>query len=105
MVSCTVSACLIPRGVEWLRLYCQQTGTKLDTLASYLQTRQQRSRAAGPTDAGRHELAGMLDEPLPSAGDEDAKWWFSVGQSYAGRGQTAEPDAQLLFTEACLHGL
>ncbi|MEV6949533.1 hypothetical protein AB0N07_48075 [Streptomyces sp. NPDC051172] len=35
--------------------YCQRTGMALDTLASYLQTRQQRSRAAGPRDSDRHE--------------------------------------------------
>ncbi|MFB8036558.1 hypothetical protein ACFC5Z_27185 [Streptomyces sp. NPDC056004] len=45
---------------------CQRTGMATDTLASYLQTRQQRSRAAGPRYADRHEVAGMLGTPLMS---------------------------------------
>ncbi|MFG3042768.1 hypothetical protein ACGFYZ_38305 [Streptomyces sp. NPDC048330] len=85
--------------------YCQHTGMALDTLASYLQTRQQRSRAAGPRDAERHEVAGMLGTPRPADDDQDAQMWFSVGQGYAGDGLMSEPDEQRLFTEACLHGL
>uniref|UniRef100_UPI002F90D012 hypothetical protein n=1 Tax=Streptomyces longwoodensis TaxID=68231 RepID=UPI002F90D012 len=85
--------------------YCQRTGMALDTLASYLQTRQQRSRAAGPRDAERHEVAGMLGTPRPADDDQDAQMWFSVGQGYAGDGLMSEPDEQRLFTEACLHGL
>ncbi|WP_435609588.1 hypothetical protein [Streptomyces sp. C10-9-1] len=85
--------------------YCQRTGMALDTLASYLQTRQQRSRAAGPRDAERHEVAGMLSTPRPADDDQDAQMWFSVGQGYAGDGLMSEPDEQRLFTEACLHGL
>lgn len=85
--------------------YCQRTGMGLDTLASYLQTRQQRSRAAGPRDADRHEVAGMLGTPRPADDDQDAQMWFSVGQGYAGDGLMSEPDEQRLFTEACLHGL
>lgn len=85
--------------------YCQHTGMALDTLASYLQTRQQRSRAAGPRDTERHEVAGMLGTPRPADDDQDAQMWFSVGQGYAGDGLMSEPDEQRLFTEACLHGL
>ncbi|RPK56045.1 hypothetical protein EES42_41335 [Streptomyces sp. ADI95-17] len=85
--------------------YCQRTGMAMDTLASYLQTRQQRSRAAGPRDADRHEVAGMLGTPLPPEGDQNAQMRFSMGQGYAEDGLMAEPDEQRLFTEACLHGL
>ncbi|MQS35123.1 hypothetical protein [Streptomyces katsurahamanus] len=39
--------------------YCQrETDLRMDTLASYLQTRQQRSRAAGPRESDRQEIAG-----------------------------------------------
>nr|WSZ18906.1 hypothetical protein OH837_39050 [Streptomyces canus] len=41
--------------------YCQRTGMSMDTLASYLQAPQQRSRATGPRDADRHEIAGSCD--------------------------------------------
>ncbi|MDX3587634.1 hypothetical protein [Streptomyces europaeiscabiei] len=85
--------------------YCQRTGMAVDTLASYLQTRQQRSRAAGPRDADRHEVAGMLGTPLPPEDDQDARRRFSCGQGYAEGGLMAEADEQRLFTEACLHGL
>jgi hypothetical protein len=66
--------------------YCQRTGMGLDTLASYLQTRQQRSRATGPRDADRHEVAGMPGTPRPADDDQDAQVWFSVGQGCAGDG-------------------
>lgn len=85
--------------------YCQRTGMAMDTLASYLQTRQQRSRAAGPRDADRHEVAGMFGTPLPPEDDQNAQMWFSCGQGYAEGGLMAEADEQRLFTEACLHGL
>ncbi|MEU3787451.1 hypothetical protein [Streptomyces sp900129855] len=85
--------------------YCQRTGIALDTLASHLQTREQRSRAAGPRDAERHQVAGMLGTPLPPEDDKNAQMWFSVGQGYTGDGLMSEPDEQRLFTEACLHGL
>ncbi|WP_234317264.1 hypothetical protein [Streptomyces sp. NRRL WC-3744] len=85
--------------------YCQRTGMALDTLASYLQTRQQRSRAAGPKDSDRYQVAGMLGTPLPPEDDQDAKMRFSMGRRYAEGGLMAEPDEQRLFTEACLHGL
>ncbi|GGV90988.1 hypothetical protein GCM10010228_80490 [Streptomyces massasporeus] len=84
--------------------YCQRTGMAMDTLASYLQTRQQRSRAAGPRDADRHEVAGMLGGPLP-LDDDEARLRFSWGQGYAEGGLMAEADEQRLFTVACLHGL
>lgn len=77
----------------------------MDTLASHLQTRQQRSRAVGPTDSDRHEIAGMLGEPLPPEADQDTPTWFSWGQRHAEGRSMAEADEQQLFTEACLHGL
>ncbi|MFG2569232.1 hypothetical protein ACGFR6_27865 [Streptomyces sp. NPDC048567] len=85
--------------------YCQRTGMAMDTLASNLQTRQQRSRAVGPRDAERHEVAGMLGTPGPADDDQEAQMWFSVGQGYVEDGLMSEPDEQRLFTEACLHGL
>lgn len=85
--------------------YCQRTGMALDTLASHLQIRQQRNRAAGPRDDDRHEIAGMLGTPLPPDDDQQARMWFSHGQGYAEHGLMAEADEQQLFTEACLHGL
>jgi hypothetical protein len=85
--------------------YCQRTGMTMDTLASYLQIRQQRSRAAGPTDSDRHEVAGMLGTPLPPDDDHKAQRRFSWGQGFAEDGLMAEVDEQRLFTEACLHGL
>lgn len=84
--------------------YCQEhTDISMETLASYLQTRQQRSRAAGPRASDRHEIAGMLGTPLPPD-DQEARRQFSWGQRYA-EGLMSEPDEQRLFTEACLHGL
>ncbi|MGW1411692.1 hypothetical protein [Streptomyces sp. NPDC002403] len=50
--------------------WCQCDGMAMNTLASYLQTRQQRSRAAGPRESDRQEIAGMLDAPSPDAGRE-----------------------------------
>jgi hypothetical protein len=85
--------------------YCQRTGMAMDTLASHLQIRQQRSRAAGPRDSDRYEVAGMLGAPLPPEDDQDARRRFSCGQGYAEGGLMAEADEQRLFTEACLHGL
>ncbi|MCX5401322.1 hypothetical protein [Streptomyces sp. NBC_00102] len=85
--------------------YCQRTGMALDTLASYLQTRQQRSRAAGPRDADRYQVDGMLGTPLPPEDVQSAKTRFSMGQRYAENGPMDEPDEQRLFTEAVLHGL
>lgn len=85
--------------------YCRRTGMAMDTLASYLQTRQQCSRAAGPRDRDRHEVAGMLGTPRPGDDVQDARMWFSVGQGYAGDGLMSEADEQRPFTEACLHGL
>ncbi|REK84460.1 hypothetical protein DY245_43185 [Streptomyces inhibens] len=85
--------------------YCQKTGTALDTLASYLQTRQQRSRAAGPQDKDREELAGILSDPVPDQDDQAMSLQFSWGQRHAKRALTPEGDPQKLFTEACLYGL
>lgn len=85
--------------------YCQRTGMAMDTLASHLQTRQQRNRAAGPRDSDRHEVAGMLGTPFPPDADQEVRRRFSWGQGYAEGGLMAEADEQRLFTEACLHGL
>ncbi|MFI9630360.1 hypothetical protein [Streptomyces sp. NPDC052042] len=86
--------------------YCREhTDISMDTLSSYLQTRQQRSRAAGSRKSDRHEVAGMLGTPLPPEGDKGAQLRFSMGQGYAEGGLMSEPDEQRLFTEACLHGL
>ncbi|MEU9230789.1 hypothetical protein AB0D40_41575, partial [Streptomyces massasporeus] len=73
--------------------YCQRTGMAMDTLEPYLQTRQQRSRAAGPRDADRHEVAGVLGGPLPPD-DDEARLRFSWGQGYAEDGLMSEPDEQ-----------
>ncbi|MCZ4098105.1 hypothetical protein [Streptomyces sp. H39-C1] len=87
--------------------YCQRTGMAMDTLASYLQTRQQHSRAAGPTDDDRAHLAGLLGEPAPENGGEQGglglRYWR--GQYTAESAQQVEDDPQKLFTEAVLHGL
>ncbi|MFJ6390140.1 hypothetical protein ACIQJT_21325 [Streptomyces sp. NPDC091972] len=85
--------------------YCQRTGMSMNTLASYMQVRQQRSRATGPQDRDRHEVAGMLGTPLPPEDDHEARRWFSWGEGYAEDGLMTEVDEQRLFTEACLHGL
>ncbi|MFJ2875436.1 MULTISPECIES: hypothetical protein [unclassified Streptomyces] len=86
--------------------YCQQhTEISMETLASYLQTRQQRSRATGPRESDRQEIAGMLGTKAPSGNAPEAEPWYSMGQGYAAGGLMAEVDEQRLFTEACLHGL
>ncbi|MEV4998540.1 hypothetical protein [Streptomyces niveus] len=86
--------------------YCQEHAEiSMETLTSYLQTRQQRSRAAGPRASDRHEVAGMLGTPLPPNDDQSARQRFSWGQGYAEGGLMSEADEQRLFTEACLHGL
>lgn len=105
MIRATDASDTMDTAAMLIAAYCQRTGMALDTLSSYLQTRNQRSRAAGPRDADRHEVAGMLGTPRPADDDQDAQMWFSVGQGYVGDGLMAEPDEQRLFTEACLHGL
>lgn len=61
--------------------YCRQhTGVSLDTLASHLQPRQQRSRAAGPREAARQEVAGMLGAPAPPENATDARRAHRAGQ-------------------------
>ncbi|MFF3959426.1 hypothetical protein ACFYY1_40540 [Streptomyces sp. NPDC001890] len=77
----------------------------MDTLAPYLQTRQQRSRAAGPRESDRQEIAGMLSDPQPPESDAEGQRSYRCGQGYAEGGLMAEVDQQQLFTEACLHGL
>ncbi|MFH8476952.1 hypothetical protein [Streptomyces sp. NPDC018000] len=85
--------------------YCQRDSMAMDTLASYPQTRQQRSRAAGPRESDRQEIAGMLGGPTPLGDDHEAQRRFSRGQGYAEGGLMPEADEQRLFTEACLHRL
>ncbi|MEU5163841.1 hypothetical protein AB0G74_30095 [Streptomyces sp. NPDC020875] len=86
--------------------YCQQhTDISPTTLASYLQTRQQYSRAAGPRESDRQEVAGMLGAPAPPDSDAPGQQSYRDGRAYAGNGLMAVPDEQRLFTEACLHGL
>ncbi|GAA2955434.1 hypothetical protein GCM10020227_23150 [Streptomyces flavovirens] len=88
-----------------LAAYCQQhTDTSMETLASYLQTGQQRSREAGPRESDRQEIAGMLGGPVPPADTAGARA-YRMGQGYAEGGLMFEVDEQRLFTEACLHGL
>ncbi|SEE57529.1 hypothetical protein SAMN05428939_7941 [Streptomyces sp. TLI_105] len=83
----------------------QHTDVEMDTLSSHLQVRQQRSRAAGPRESDRQEVAGMLGGPQPPESDADARRWYSWGQGYAEEGLMTEPDERRLFAEACLHGL
>ncbi len=85
--------------------YCERIGTAEETLRSYLQTRQQHSRASGPSESDRQELAGILGDPLPTADDLEAQLRFSWGQVYADEALKPEDEPQTLFTEACLHGL
>lgn len=87
--------------------YCQRTGMALDTLASYLQIKQQRRRAGGPTDAERAHLAGLLGEEAPAEAQEQglARTRYWRGQFAAENAQEWEDDPQKLFTEAVLHGL
>ncbi|MGK5631833.1 hypothetical protein [Streptomyces sp. URMC 123] len=83
--------------------YCQRTGMAMGPLASYLQTGQQRSRAAGPGNAERAHLAGLLGERAPEAGGDSARYGW--GQRTAEHAREAEDDPQELFTAAVLHGL
>ncbi|MEW2400008.1 hypothetical protein [Streptomyces sp. NPDC046862] len=85
--------------------YCQRTGMSQDTLSSYLQARQQRSRAAGPQDCDRQEVAGLLNGPAPDPDDREAWLRFSWGHGFADAAQTYEDSPQRLLTQACLHGL
>ncbi|MFF5131096.1 hypothetical protein ACFY41_29750 [Streptomyces syringium] len=85
--------------------YCQRTGMSLGTLESYLQTRHQRTRAAGPRESDRQELAGMLGDPAPGADDHEARLGYAWGQQHAKGALKPEDDPQQLLTEACLHGL
>ncbi|MER5781246.1 hypothetical protein ABT104_05885 [Streptomyces mobaraensis] len=84
--------------------YCQRAGVSLRTLDSYLQTRQQRSRAAGPRESDRQKLAGLLDDPASGADDHETLGYM-WGQQHAKGTLAPEDDLQTLFTEACLHGL
>ncbi|MEU1628182.1 hypothetical protein ABZ746_23200 [Streptomyces sp. NPDC020096] len=87
--------------------YCQRTGMSKDALESYLQLSQQHSREAGPTDADRAQLAGLLGEMPPAAAGERGleRMRYRRGQFQAEGAQQPEEDLQKLFTEACLHGL
>lgn len=71
-----------------LAAYCQKTHMDRETLTSYLQTRDDRSRAAGPQDADRARLARILDDAPDVQLPED------VGEI-----------SETLFAEAVLHGL
>ncbi|MFE5885978.1 hypothetical protein [Streptomyces hydrogenans] len=69
--------------------YCQHhTSISMDTLSSYLQTRQQRSRAAGPRESDQQKIAG----PLLADDDQQARRRFSWGQSYAEGGLMSQAD-------------
>ncbi|MGW3199194.1 hypothetical protein ACWDBD_32435 [Streptomyces sp. NPDC001118] len=83
--------------------YCQRIAMPMDTLASYLQARQQQDRSAGPRKADHHELAGLLGDP-PPADDADGLR-YAWGKRHAENALIREDDPQKLLTEACLHGL
>ncbi|MET9513460.1 hypothetical protein ABZX62_34300 [Streptomyces flavidovirens] len=87
--------------------YCQRVGMVADTLESYLQASQQHDGAAGPTDAERSHLAGLLGEEAPKAAGERglSRIRYRRGQHWAENAQELEEDPQKLFTKACLHGL
>lgn len=78
--------------------FCQREGMAPDTLETYLQIWQQRSRAAGPTEAEQAHLADLLDDEAPASAGER-------GQYTAENAQQVDDDPQKLFTEAVLHGL
>ncbi|MGW1617390.1 hypothetical protein ACWCQZ_50580 [Streptomyces sp. NPDC002285] len=86
--------------------YCQHTGMTPDTLQSYLQVDQQEIRAAGPQDADRAHLAGLLGETLPHEmlRAPQNRMLHGRGQRQAEQAQSPQNDPQKLFTEACLHG-
>ncbi|WP_256098614.1 hypothetical protein [Streptomyces agglomeratus] len=85
--------------------YCQHTGMGPDTLWNYMQVEQQQSRASGPRESERQELAGLLGGPAPDVGDPEARLRFVWGRRHADDALRPEADPQVLFTEACLHGL
>ncbi|AQW46543.1 hypothetical protein SHXM_00006 [Streptomyces hygroscopicus] len=87
--------------------YCQHVGMSKDRLESYLQLGQQHSRAAGPTDADRSHVAGLLGEETPAGADRSGlvRMRYGRGERQAEKAQRPEEDPQKLFTEACLHGL
>ncbi|MFF0630728.1 hypothetical protein [Streptomyces sp. NPDC004296] len=85
--------------------YCQHNGMPLDSLARYLQTKQQQSRAAGPQEEDRAEVAGLLGEPVPHVGDRAVRSRFAWGQEIAKETMGPEDAPERLFTEACLHGM
>jgi hypothetical protein len=87
--------------------YCEHAGMAKDTLESYLQVDQQHSRAAGPRNAERAHVAGLLGEAAPAGADEPGMvgMRYDHGERQAEQAQHPEDDPQKLFTEACLHGL
>ncbi|AEM88769.1 hypothetical protein Strvi_9522 (plasmid) [Streptomyces violaceusniger Tu 4113] len=87
--------------------YCQYTGMSKDRLESYLQLSQQHSRAAGPTDADRAHVAGLLGKEAPAGAEHQGlvRMRHGRGERQAEKAQWPEDDPQKLFTEACLHGL
>ncbi|MEV6574293.1 hypothetical protein [Streptomyces sp. NPDC051577] len=87
--------------------YCHDTGMTEGELEGCLQLGQQRNRAAGPREADRAQLAGLLGRPAPTPSSEPGvvMMRYSRGQNQAQRAQYPEDDRQKLFTEAVLHGL
>lgn len=63
--------------------------------------------AAGPTDADRAHLAGLLGDNAPDGAQERgrAQTRYQWGQKTAENATPWEDAPQKLFTEACLHGL
>ncbi|MFE9610958.1 hypothetical protein [Streptomyces sp. NPDC006012] len=53
--------------------YCEQVGVDPETLNSYLQIRQQHSRADGPQEEDRAHLAGLLGQAEPADTDEPGR--------------------------------
>ncbi|WP_107088548.1 hypothetical protein [Streptomyces sp. NRRL F-5755] len=76
-----------------------------DTLQSYLQTKQQRSRADGPRPEERAELAGLLGDTAPETDEPELGFGYAWAQARAETAFTPDEDPQRLFAAACLHGL
>ncbi|MFI9031099.1 hypothetical protein [Streptomyces sp. NPDC053560] len=85
--------------------YCQRTGMSQGTLDAYLQVSKRHSRASGPGEPERHEVAGLLGEPAPDSDDRCARSRHARGRRRAEEALTPETDPQKSLTEACLHGL
>jgi hypothetical protein len=107
MIRATDAADTMDMASMLIAAYCQRTGMALDTLASYLQTRQQRNRSAGPRESDRAHVAGLVGEALSYEAERAPgdRMRHGRGQRQAEQAQRPEEDPQKLFTEACLHGL